>query len=82
MYSYGLFPFVPMGFVYACCWPYNRAKWFLLLATVSLSCYYIYKETLTVAKQWLPYSLYKQICGGVVLVQGLFALLVKFYFMA
>ena len=81
-YSYCMFPFVPMALIYTIMLPFSRVRWVILLATVALSTYYLYKETLTLGKQTLTYSTYKTMAACVTTSTVLFALLFKYYFIS
>lgn len=61
---------------------YDRIKYFLLAASVCVSCYYTYKETLVEAKKYLTLGVYKRLSIAQVIQACLFAVLMRFYFIA
>ena len=80
-YAYGMVTFCLVGVADCVFIEFTRIKWLLIVASVGVSCYYSYKETLVDAKKYLTYDVYRRLSMAHVGQACLFALLMRFYFL-
>lgn len=79
IYGYSLAVFIPGSALLVLLAPFARAKWVLTFALTGMACFYQYKEQIETCKRFLTYSLYRKMYISLVIVNFIFALVVKMF---
>ncbi len=81
IYAYSMVTFILCALMDCAFMEFYRVKIALLAASVGVSVYYTYKETLKEAKKYLTLPTYKRLSAFHLVQAILFALLMRFYFL-
>lgn len=82
IYAYSMVVFCLAGLLDCVFLEYYRVQQTMLACASAASVWYSYKETLVVSKRFLSYSVYYRLGVGQCVQAALFALLMRFYFLA